>query len=57
MRLIKECVIKVLQIAVVITYIYVMLESWEASAAFNDERVTEYRAAHKVVYFEGRNEK
>lgn len=55
MRLIKECVIKVLQIAVVIAYVYVMLESWDASAAFQDERVTEYRTKHEVGLIERRN--
>ena len=55
MRLIKELFIKLLQIAVVIAYVYVILESWDASAAFHDERVAEHKSTHEVVYFEGRN--
>ena len=55
MRFIKKVIIKVLQIVVVIAYVYVMLESWDASAAFHDERVAEHKSTHEVVYFEGRN--
>ncbi len=55
MKLIKECFIKVLQILVVIAFAYVMLESWDASTAFHDERVAEYKANHEVVFVEGRN--
>lgn len=55
MKLIKEVFIKVLQIVVVIAYIYVMLESWDASAAFHNERVTEHRTKHEVGLIERRN--
>ena len=57
MRLIKECVIRVLEALVILAFIYVMMESWDGSVAFNDERVAEHKATHEVVYFEGRNEK
>ncbi len=55
MKLVKEFVIKVIQILVVVAFVYVMLESWDASVAFHDERVAEYKVTHEVVYFEGRD--
>ncbi len=55
MKLVKECLIKVLQLLVVIAFVYVMLESWDASAAFHDERMAAHQAQCKQVYVEGRN--
>lgn len=55
MKLIKEVVTKVLQILVLIVFVYVMMESWDASTAFHNERVAEYKANHEIVVIEGRN--
>lgn len=55
MKLVKECLIKIFQILVIIAFVYVMLESWDASAAFHDERMAAHREQCKQVYVEGRN--
>ena len=55
MKWIKEVVIKALQILVVIAFVYVMMESWDASVAFNNERIAEYKANHEIVVIERRN--
>ena len=55
MRLIKECVIRVLEALVILAFIYVMMESWDGSVAFNDERMAAHQAQCKQVYVEGRN--
>ncbi len=55
MNLIKEVFIKVLQIIVVIAYIYVMMESFDGSMRFHDERMAAHQAQCKQVYAEGRN--
>lgn len=55
MKLVKEVIIKVIQILVVVAFVYVMLESWDASTAFHDERMAAHQAQCKQVYVEGRN--
>ena len=54
MYLIKEVFIKVLQIVVIIAYVYVMMESWDASVRFHDERMSAHKAQCKQVYVERR---
>lgn len=44
MRLIKKCVIRILEALVILAFIYLMMDSWDGSVAFNDERVAQQRA-------------
>lgn len=44
MKLLKECVIRILEALVILAFIYLMMDSWDGSVAFNDERVAQQRA-------------
>ncbi|MBP3232796.1 hypothetical protein [Anaerovibrio sp.] len=44
MRFIKECAVRILEALVILAFIYVMMDSWDGSVAFNDERVAQQRA-------------
>lgn len=44
MRFIKECAGRILEALVILAFIYVMMDSWDGSVAFNDERVAQQRA-------------
>lgn len=54
MKLIKECVIRVLEALVILAFIYVMMDSWDGSVAFNDERVAEHKANYERIQVEMR---
>lgn len=43
MKLIKEIVIKVMQAVIIIAFVYIILDSFDRSAAFNDQRVSAQR--------------
>lgn len=43
MKLIKDALIRVLQLVIIVAMAYVMMESFDGSTAFNDERVAVHR--------------
>lgn len=52
MKLLKECVIRILEALVILAFIYLMMDSWDGSVAFNDERVAQQRAEFQKAKIE-----
>ena len=45
MKLIKQIVVKVIQALVIFVVVYAVIDGFDRSAAFNDERVAEHKAS------------
>ena len=45
MKLIKRIVVKIVQALVIFAMVYAVIDGFDRSAAFNDERIAEYKAS------------
>ncbi len=54
MRFIKRVVVWFLQALLILAFIYVTMQSWDGSVAFNDERVANHKANYERIQVEMR---